>query len=173
MPQHWKSIFDEPIALPDVRKLRTLQEAIAFLAKEIPRSEHTLPKVQPAARMVSEAAENNGPMIFAEAEDCRGGHYKGPPMRAIQLAVVACLIGVTSARAAETLTLKQLQCQEAVSARYQKRVRSRKQGDSPSSARRSPCKRFWPIGAHRCLTAWNMPHVPASRKSSAKVFSIV
>jgi hypothetical protein len=85
MPQHWKSIFDELIALPDVRKLRTLQEAIAFLSKEIPRSEHTLPKVQAAARMVSEAAENNGPMIFAEAEDCRGGHYKGHPLRAIQI----------------------------------------------------------------------------------------
>jgi hypothetical protein len=41
------------------------KEAIAFLAKEIPKSEHTLPKVQAAARMVTEAAENDGPMIFA------------------------------------------------------------------------------------------------------------
>jgi hypothetical protein len=35
------------------------------LAKEIPKSEHTMPKVQAAARLVTEAAENNGPMIFA------------------------------------------------------------------------------------------------------------
>jgi hypothetical protein len=35
------------------------------LAKDIPKSEHTMPKVQAAARMVTEAAENNGPMIFA------------------------------------------------------------------------------------------------------------
>lgn len=61
----WSDRFDEPIELPDGRKLRTLKEAIAWLAKEIPKSEHTMPKVQAAARMVTEAAENNGPMIFA------------------------------------------------------------------------------------------------------------
>jgi hypothetical protein len=63
--QSWKSKFGEPIELPDGRKLRTLQEAIAWLAKEIAKSEHTMPKVQAAARMVTEAAENDGPMIFA------------------------------------------------------------------------------------------------------------
>jgi hypothetical protein len=61
----WSRRFDEPIELPDGRKLRTLKEAIAWLAKEIPKSEHKTPKVQTAARMVTEAAENNGPMIFA------------------------------------------------------------------------------------------------------------
>jgi hypothetical protein len=45
--------------------LRTLKEAIVFLTKEIPKCEHKLPKVQAAARMVTEAAENDGPMIFA------------------------------------------------------------------------------------------------------------
>ena len=44
------------------RKLRTLKEAIAWLAKEVPPAEHTMPKVQTA--MVTEAAENGGgPMI--------------------------------------------------------------------------------------------------------------
>jgi hypothetical protein len=38
----WSRRFDEPIELPDGRKLRTLKEAIAWLAKEIPKSEHTL-----------------------------------------------------------------------------------------------------------------------------------
>jgi hypothetical protein len=61
----WSRRFDEPIKLPDGRKLRTLKEAIAWLAKEIPQKEHTMPKVQAAARMVTEAAENGGPMIFA------------------------------------------------------------------------------------------------------------
>ena len=61
----WSRRFDEPIELPNGRKLRTLKEAIAWLAKDIPKSEHTMPKVQAAARMVTEAAENNGPMIFA------------------------------------------------------------------------------------------------------------
>jgi hypothetical protein len=31
----WSRQFDEPIELPDGRKLRTLKEAIAWLAKEI------------------------------------------------------------------------------------------------------------------------------------------
>jgi hypothetical protein len=57
----WLNRFDEPIELPDGRKLRTLKAAIAFLAKEIPTSEHKMPKVQAAARMMTEAAENNGP----------------------------------------------------------------------------------------------------------------
>jgi hypothetical protein len=63
--QSWKSKFDEPIVLPDGRKLRTLKEAIAWLAKEIPKSEHGMKQDQAAAHTVTDAAENNGPMIFA------------------------------------------------------------------------------------------------------------
>jgi hypothetical protein len=63
--QSWKSKFDEPVELPDGRKLRTLAEAIVWLAKEIPRSEHGLKSVQAAAHCITQAAENNGPMIFA------------------------------------------------------------------------------------------------------------
>jgi hypothetical protein len=59
--------------LPDGRKLRTLKEAIAWLAK-IPKSEHITPKVQAAARMVTEAAENGGPMIFAWMGVLRATH---------------------------------------------------------------------------------------------------
>jgi len=58
----WQRRFDEPIKLPNGKKLRTLKEAIAWLAKEVPPAEHTMPKVQTA--MVTEAAENGGgPMI--------------------------------------------------------------------------------------------------------------
>jgi hypothetical protein len=43
----------------------TLKEAIAWLAKEIPLAEHTMKQVQAAAHCVTQAAEKNGPMIFA------------------------------------------------------------------------------------------------------------
>jgi hypothetical protein len=61
----WLRRFDEPIPLPDSRKLRTLKEAITYLAKEIPKKEHGLKSVQAAAYCVIEAAENDGPMVFA------------------------------------------------------------------------------------------------------------
>jgi hypothetical protein len=53
-----------PIELPDGRKLKTLAEAMAWLAKEIPKSEK-MEKVQTAAYLVTRAAEHRGPMIFA------------------------------------------------------------------------------------------------------------
>src|SRR5260370_31541288 len=62
----WSRRFDEPIELPDGRKLKTLAEAMAWLAKEIPKSEHKMEKVQNAAYCVTRAAEHNGPMIFAQ-----------------------------------------------------------------------------------------------------------
>jgi hypothetical protein len=36
-----------------------------LVGEEVPKAEHTMPKVQAAARMVTEAAENGGPMVFA------------------------------------------------------------------------------------------------------------
>src|SRR5882724_8293828 len=62
----WSRRFEEPIELPDGRKLKTLAEAMAWLAKEIPKSEHKMEKVQTAAHMVTRAAEHGGPMIFAQ-----------------------------------------------------------------------------------------------------------
>ena len=62
----WSRRFDEPILLPNGRKLRTLREAINWLAKEVPKSEHKMEKVQTAAHCVTQAAENGGPMIFAQ-----------------------------------------------------------------------------------------------------------
>jgi hypothetical protein len=47
------------------KKLITLKDAIARLAREIPQSEHGMKQVQAAAHCVTEAAENNGPMQFA------------------------------------------------------------------------------------------------------------
>jgi len=61
----WSRRFEEPILLPDGRKLRTLRDAINLLAKEIPKSEHKMEKVQTAAHCVTQAAER-GPMVFAQ-----------------------------------------------------------------------------------------------------------
>ena len=38
----WSRRFEEAIELPDGRKLKTLAEAMAWLAKEIPKSEHKM-----------------------------------------------------------------------------------------------------------------------------------
>jgi hypothetical protein len=62
----WSRPFEEPIELPDGRKLKTLAEAMAWLAKEIPKSEHKMEKVQTAAHCVTRAAEHGGPMILAQ-----------------------------------------------------------------------------------------------------------
>src|SRR5712675_1838564 len=62
----WQRKFEELIELPDGRKLKTLAEAMAWLAKEIPKSEHKMEKVQNAAHLVTRAAEHGGPMIFAQ-----------------------------------------------------------------------------------------------------------
>jgi len=60
MAANWSRRFDEPIKLPGGGRLFTLKHAIAWLAKE-----HGMKQVQTAAFCVTEAAENNGPMVFA------------------------------------------------------------------------------------------------------------
>lgn len=61
----WSARFAPPIKLPNGRKLVTLKDAIAWLAKEVPQSEHLMKEVQAAAHCVTDAAENGGPMMFA------------------------------------------------------------------------------------------------------------
>jgi hypothetical protein len=61
----WRRRFDKPIVLPGGGRLFTLKQAIAWLAKEIPQSEHKMKEVQTAAHCLTEAAENGGPMQFA------------------------------------------------------------------------------------------------------------
>ena len=65
MAANWNRRFDEPIKLHGGGKPFTLKQAIAWLAKEVPQSEHTMKEVRTAAHCVTEAAENNGPMQFA------------------------------------------------------------------------------------------------------------
>ena len=61
----WSHKFSEAIEPPNGERLVTLRDAIAWLAKSVPASEHDLPVVQMAAHCVTEAAENHGPMVFA------------------------------------------------------------------------------------------------------------
>ena len=46
----WSLKFDEPIKLPSGGKLVTLKDAIAWLAKQVPKSEHGMKPVRRALR---------------------------------------------------------------------------------------------------------------------------
>lgn len=61
----WSLRFDEPIMLANGAKLATLREAVAYLGKAIPKSEHSLPSVVTAAECLALAAEHGGPVEFA------------------------------------------------------------------------------------------------------------
>jgi hypothetical protein len=61
----WHLRFDPPIRLSGGQKLVTLADAIAWLAKDVPKSKHGMKPVQAAAHCVTEAAENGGPLLFA------------------------------------------------------------------------------------------------------------
>lgn len=70
----WSQRFDEPIVLPDGRKLSTLREAIAYLGKTIPEADHDMRQVQAAAHCLTEAAEHGGPVLFARMGVLRALH---------------------------------------------------------------------------------------------------
>jgi hypothetical protein len=63
----WQKSFDEPIVLADGTTLRTLQQAIQYLAKTVPKAEQQHEKVQNAADHLTRSAEQNYPMYFARA----------------------------------------------------------------------------------------------------------
>jgi hypothetical protein len=53
----WQRKFDDPVPLPGGGQLHTLREAVAYLAKTIPKSERDMPAVTTAAEMLTYAAE--------------------------------------------------------------------------------------------------------------------
>lgn len=65
MRKSWKRRFENPIILDDGTTLKTLQEAVAYLAKTVPKAEHDMPQVLIAAEMLTKAAEEDAPMEFA------------------------------------------------------------------------------------------------------------
>ena len=60
----WQRKFDEPIETPDGTQLNTLREAIAYLAKTVPKSERDMPAVTTAAEMLTYAAERGIAWMF-------------------------------------------------------------------------------------------------------------
>lgn len=63
----WSKRFDGPIVLDDGTTLRTLRDAIQYLGKTVPKSEHDHPTVTVAADHLTRSAEQGYPMFFARA----------------------------------------------------------------------------------------------------------
>ncbi|UEM17612.1 hypothetical protein J4G43_030105 [Bradyrhizobium barranii subsp. barranii] len=63
-PTGWSRSFDEPIALPDGRKLVTLLDAGDYIAV-LPKKEHAAPEWQAAIQALILVAEGGGPTMFA------------------------------------------------------------------------------------------------------------
>jgi len=57
--------FAEPIVLEDGSQLATLRDAIAHLAKLIPKAERNMPEILTASDLLTNAAEHGGPVEFA------------------------------------------------------------------------------------------------------------
>lgn len=60
----WSRRFDEAIDLSDGTQLRTLREAVAYLAKTVPKAERDMPAVTTAAQMLTYAAERGPAWMF-------------------------------------------------------------------------------------------------------------
>jgi hypothetical protein len=67
----WSMRFGEPIVLEDGTTLRTLQQAVAYLAKIVPKAEQSHEKVLVAADHPTRSAEQNYPVFFARAATLR------------------------------------------------------------------------------------------------------
>lgn len=61
---NWSSPFDEPIKLPDGRKLVTLRDAGNYITK-LPKAEHEAPEWQTAMEALILVATHGGPTMFA------------------------------------------------------------------------------------------------------------
>jgi hypothetical protein len=54
MAKGWQRRFDDPIPLPDgTGELTTLREAVAYLAKTVPKAERNMPEVLAAAEALT------------------------------------------------------------------------------------------------------------------------
>jgi hypothetical protein len=70
----WSKSFDEPIVLDDGTTLRTLRDAIQYLARTVPKAEQDHEKVTIAADHRTRAAEQGYPMLFARATTLQAIH---------------------------------------------------------------------------------------------------
>jgi hypothetical protein len=55
----WSKRFDEPIVLDDGTTLTTLRDAVEYLAKTVPKTEHDHPHVLTASDHLTRSAEQN------------------------------------------------------------------------------------------------------------------
>jgi hypothetical protein len=61
----WNRSFDKPVSLGTVGAAQTLRDAAAFIGK-LPQAQRQMPEWQIAMQTLIAAAENHGPMMFAE-----------------------------------------------------------------------------------------------------------
>ena len=67
----WSSPFDDPIPLPNGRRLLTLQDAGNYITR-LPKAEHDAPEWQAAMEALILIAEKGGPTMFARIGFMRG-----------------------------------------------------------------------------------------------------
>jgi hypothetical protein len=70
----WRKKFDDPIVLPDGKKLVTLRDAVHHLAATVPNRERDHPAVLNAADHLTGAAEQGYPLFFARAATLQAIH---------------------------------------------------------------------------------------------------
>lgn len=73
----WSRRFEDPILIPDGRKLTTLKQAAEYIIA-LPKAEHDEPKWQAAMEALILVAENGGPSMFTRIGVMRGFE---PPRR--------------------------------------------------------------------------------------------
>jgi hypothetical protein len=64
LPVSWDQEFPQPVPLPKGQKLRTLRDAATHIFR-LPKSEYHSKEWQIAMHCLIEAADNNGPLLFA------------------------------------------------------------------------------------------------------------
>jgi hypothetical protein len=60
----WSTSFEDPIPLPDGRRLLTLRDAASYITKP-PKAEHAAPEWQAAMEALILVAETGGPTMLA------------------------------------------------------------------------------------------------------------
>ena len=60
----WSRAFEDPIELPDGRKMLTPKDAAGYIMK-LPKAEQDLPEWQAATEALMMAAEDRGPLMHA------------------------------------------------------------------------------------------------------------
>jgi hypothetical protein len=74
----WKRAFDEPIVLPNGRKLIILKDAGSYIMK-LPKAEHDAPEWHAVMEALLLVAERNGPTMLARIGMMRAINRHAPP----------------------------------------------------------------------------------------------